>query len=185
MQQIHPSVYLADTARLFGKIAIGEGSSVWYHAVVRSECHEVRVGRYTNLQDFVMLHVGYDHETVIGDFCSITHRATIHGARIGDACLIGIGATVMDGAEIGAGSIVGGGAVVTEGKVFPPGSILVGAPAKQLKVRDSARANRLNAWLYHRNAQAYARGDYRAWEGPEYERWRTAKQAEIEADNDL
>ncbi|MCP4039283.1 MAG: gamma carbonic anhydrase family protein [bacterium] len=180
MQKIHETVFVADGARLFGKVEIGEGSSVWYNAVIRAECQEVRIGRYTNLQDFSLLHVGFDHPTVIGDFCSITHHTTIHGATIGDACLIGINATIMDGAVIGAGSIVGGGAFVTEGSEFPSNSIILGAPAKLVKERENTNANRLNAWVYHRNAQAYARGDHRAWDGEEYDRWRKAKIAEIE-----
>jgi carbonic anhydrase/acetyltransferase-like protein (isoleucine patch superfamily) len=91
----------------------------------------------------------------------------------------------MEGVEIGAGSIVAGGAVVPEGKVFGPGSIVAGVPAKRIAERDSARANRMNAWLYHRNAQLTRSGELRAWEGPEFERWRAAKQAEVDADRDL
>ena len=67
---IHASVWVAPSAQLFGKIAIGEGSSVWHNVVARAECQEIRIGRMTNVQDFVMLHVGYDVPTIIGDFCS-------------------------------------------------------------------------------------------------------------------
>ena len=185
MQQVHPSVFQADDSRIFGKVAIGEGSSIWFNAVIRCETREVRIGRYTNLQDFTMIHVGYEASTTIGDFCTLAHRATVHGATVGDACLIGIGATVMDGAEIGAGSIVAGGAVVTEGQVFPEHSIIVGTPAKAIRERDSSKANRLNAWKYHRNAQAYLRGEHRAWEGKEYEAWLAQKVTDIEAGRDL
>ena len=88
-------------------------------------------------------------------------------------------------AVIGAGSIVGGGAFITEGSEFPPNSIILGAPAKAVKQRDNTHANRLNAWVYHRNAQAYLRGEHRAWDGEAYERWKRAKLAEIKADADL
>jgi len=179
MQQIDPSVYVAPSAELYGRIQVGEGSSLWPHCVVRSECQHVRVGRMTNLQDFVMVHVGYDHPTEIGDFCSITHHATIHGAVVEDDCLIGIQATVMDGAVIGRGSIVAPGAVVREGMVVPPESIVAGVPAKVIKQRDATAENRLNAWHYHRNAQAYKRGEQRAWDGAEYERWRDQKRREL------
>ena len=179
MQQIDPSVYVAPSAELYGRIQVGEGSSLWPHCVVRSECQHVRVGRMTNLQDFVMVHVGYDHPTEIGDFCSITHHATIHGAVVEDDCLIGIQATVMDGAVIGRGSIVAPGAVVREAMVVPPESIVAGVPAKVLKQRNSTAENRLNAWHYHRNAQAYKRGEQRAWDGAEYERWRDQKRREL------
>jgi carbonic anhydrase/acetyltransferase-like protein (isoleucine patch superfamily) len=182
---IHESVWIAPSAQLFGQISIGEGSSLWHNAVARAECQEIRIGRVTNLQDFVMVHVGYDTPTLIGDFCTVAHHATLHGCTVGDACLIGVGAVLMDGCLIGEGSIVAGGAVVPEGKVFPPKSILAGVPARGIGERDNLRANRMNAWLYHRNAQAYRRGEHRAWDGPEFEAWHQAKLAEVEADRDL
>jgi carbonic anhydrase/acetyltransferase-like protein (isoleucine patch superfamily) len=91
----------------------------------------------------------------------------------------------MDGAVIGRGSIVAGGAMVPEGRVYPPGSIIAGVPAKVISERDSARANRLNAWVYHYNAERSRKGDFRAWTGEEYARWHAAKRAEIERDADL
>jgi carbonic anhydrase/acetyltransferase-like protein (isoleucine patch superfamily) len=185
MQAIDASVWIAPTAQIFGRVAIGAGSSVWHNAVLRAECQEIRIGRMTNLQDFSMVHVGYDDATTIGDFCSIAHHATVHGCTLGDAVLVGVGAVIMDGAVIGAGSIVAGGAVVAEGRRFEPGSVIAGVPAKAIAMRESARANRMNAWLYHRNAQFYREGRHRAWDGPEFEAWRRAKQAEIDADLDL
>ena len=183
--EIAEDVFVADSAQLFGRIRVTEGCSIWHNAVLRAECREIRVGRMTNLQDFVLVHVGFDHPTRIGEFCSITHHATLHGCSIEDHCLIGINAVVMDGAVIGRGSIVAGGAMVTEGKVFAPGSIIAGVPARQIGERDTSRENRLNAWLYHRNAEFTRRGDHRSWVGPEYEKWRASKQAEIEDDLDL
>ncbi|MEM7095483.1 MAG: gamma carbonic anhydrase family protein [Actinomycetota bacterium] len=139
----------------------------------------------TNIQDFVMVHIGATEPTIIGDFCSITHHCTIHGATIGDHCLIGINATIMDGAVIGAGSIVAGGAFVTEGSEFPENSIIMGAPAKLRTERDNARANRINAWMYHRNAEFYAAGRHDAWSSGDFEAWRDAKLAEVATDADL
>ena len=185
MQAIDASAWIAPSAQIFGRVAIGAGSSIWHNAVLRAECQEIRIGRMTNVQDFVMVHVGYDAATTIGDFCSIAHHATVHGCTLGDACLVGVGAVIMDGAVIGAGSIVAGGAVVPEGRSFAAGSVIAGVPAKKIAGREAARANRLNAWLYHRNAQFYREGRHRAWDGPEFEAWRRAKQSEIEADRDL
>ncbi len=185
LQTIDESAWVAPTAQLFGKIEIGAGSSLWHNVVARAECQQIRIGRMTNIQDFAMLHVGFEEPTQIGDFCSITHHATVHGCTIGDACLIGIHAVVMDGAEIGDGSIVAGGAVVPEGRVIPPNSVVAGVPARVIAERDSARANRLNAWQYHRNAQFTRRGEHRAWDGPDYIAWLDAKRAEVEADRDL
>jgi carbonic anhydrase/acetyltransferase-like protein (isoleucine patch superfamily) len=177
VQEIHPSVFVAPGVQLYGKLSIGEGSSLWPHAVIRAECQFVSVGRNTNLQDFTMVHVGYESPTVIGDFCSITHRAVIHGATIEDDCLVGIGAIVMDGAVIGRGSLVAPGAVVREGTIVPPHSLVAGVPANVIKQRDFTEENRLNAWNYWRNAQAYAKGEHRAWEGDAFVRFQREKRA--------
>jgi carbonic anhydrase/acetyltransferase-like protein (isoleucine patch superfamily) len=185
LQSIHDSVWIAPGVQLYGRVEIGEDSSVWPNAVIRCEANRVRIGRMTNIQDFVMIHVGDDHATEIGDFCSITHHATVHGATIGDHCLIGIHATLMDGAVIGAGSIVGGGALVPEGAEFPAHSIIVGTPARRVTERDCARSNRLNAWNYHRNAEHYRRGEHRAWDGPEYQKWLAKMKTLVDADQDL
>ena len=185
MQSIDESAWVAPSAQVFGRVRIGPGSSLWHNAVARAECQEIEIGRYVNVQDFVMIHVGYDHPTRIGNFCSITHHATVHGCVVEAACLVGPGAVIMDGAVIGAGSIVAAGAVVPEGRSFPAHSIVAGVPAKRIAERDSARANRMNAWLYHRNAQAIREGNERAWEGAEFEAWAAAKRAEVEEDLDL
>jgi len=183
--QIGPGGWIAPSAQLFGAISLGAGVSVWHNAVLRAECQQIRVGRMTNIQDFAMVHVGFDEPTRIGEFCSITHHTTVHGCEIGDHCLIGVGAVIMDGAVIGSGSIVAGGAFVTEGSIFPPNSIIAGLPAKVIRQRENARANRLNAWVYHRNAEWTRRGDHRAWHGAEFEAWRDAKRLDIESDRDL
>ena len=183
--EIDPDIFVAPTAQIFGNVQIGAESSIWPNVVIRAECQHVRVGRYTNLQDFVMIHVGYEHATEIGDFCSITHHSTIHGCKIEDDCLVGINAVVMDGAVIGRGSIIAGGAMIREDAKFAPGSIIAGVPAKQIGERDSARANRRNAWQYHWNAEAYKRGEHRAWVGPAYERWILELSAKLETDADL
>jgi carbonic anhydrase/acetyltransferase-like protein (isoleucine patch superfamily) len=183
--QIDPDIFVAPSAQIFGNVRVGPESSIWPNVVIRAESQHVRVGRYTNLQDFVMIHVGYDAATEIGDFCSITHHSTIHGCKIDDDCLVGINAVVMDGAMIGRGSIVAGGAMIREDAIFGPGSIIAGVPAKQIGERDSARANRRNAWIYHWNAEAYKRRDHRAWTGPEYKRWLQELAEKLETDTDL
>ncbi len=185
MHDIHPTTWIAPSAQLFGRIAISAGVSVWPNVVMRAECHDIRIGRMTNIQDFAMLHVAYERGTVVGEFCSVTHRVTLHGCTVEDHCLIGVGAVVMDGAVIGRGSIVAGGAFVKEGTIVPPGSIVAGVPAKVIRQRDCARENRLNAWLYHRNAEHYRRGEHRAWDGPAYDAWLGEKRAEVERDADL
>jgi carbonic anhydrase/acetyltransferase-like protein (isoleucine patch superfamily) len=184
MPSIHATAWVAPSAQLYGHVTLEEGTSVWHNAVLRAECQQIRIGRMTNVQDFVMIHVAYDRPTLVGAFCSITHHVTLHGCTVEDDCLIGINATVMDGAVIGRGSIVAGGAFVKEETVVPPGSIVAGVPARVVRARDAARENRLNAWLYHRNADHYRRGLHDAWEGHEYEAWLAHVRAQVERDAD-
>jgi carbonic anhydrase/acetyltransferase-like protein (isoleucine patch superfamily) len=150
--------FIHETALLHGLIAIGRDASVWPYVVMRAEMHEIRIGARSNIQDFVMIHVGNGASTVVGEDCSITHHATLHGCEIGDACLIGINSTIMDGARIGAHSIVAGHAIVTEGADFPPHSVIAGVPARQVATRDNGDANRRNADFYQAIARGYARG---------------------------
>ncbi len=179
------AAYVHESVALHGKMRVDDGVSIWPNVVARAETQEIVVGAYTNLQDFTMLHVGYTSPTIVGAHCSITHRVTLHGCTVGDNCLIGIGATLMDGCVIGENSIVAGHAIVGEGVVVPPNSIVAGVPGKVLKTRDNFVANRLNAFMYHRNALAYARGEHRVWSDPtllaefahEEARLRTAQQA--------
>ncbi|SRR5579883_147601 len=163
---ISRAAFVHPTALLFGKIALGEGSSIWPYAVARSEMHSIEVGRYSNIQDFVMIHVGYDFPTIVGSYCSIAHHATLHGCTIGDHCLIGIGATIMDGAVVGENSIVGEHALVRPGFKAPPNSVVAGVPARIIRTQDNKRANIMNALFYYENALAYARGDHRVAEDP-------------------
>ena len=98
-----------------------------------AETYEIRIGARTNIQDFVMIHVGAASPTIVGEDCSITHHATLHGCTIGDRCLIGINATIMDGAKIGNNCIVAGHTIVTEGVSFPITPSLLGCRARQLQ----------------------------------------------------
>jgi carbonic anhydrase/acetyltransferase-like protein (isoleucine patch superfamily) len=167
MIDVSKAAFVHPSALFFGEVTLGTGASVWPYAVARAEMHRICIGDYNNIQDFVMLHVGWDTPTVIGAYCSITHHVTLHGCTIGDNCLIGVGATVMDGAVIGENSIVGEHALVRAGAVIPPNSIVAGVPAKVIRSQDNRAANRRNAMLYYENALAYARGEHRAWADPD------------------
>jgi carbonic anhydrase/acetyltransferase-like protein (isoleucine patch superfamily) len=172
--------YLDPSARVHGLVEIGENASLWPYTVIRAEGFHVRIGAFTNLQDHVMVHVGYAKPTIVGDYCSITHRVVLHGCSIGDNCLIGIGATVMEGVTIGENSIVAGHSFVADNTQIPPNSIVMGTPAKVVRTMNNFVANKLNAMLYYRNALGYAQGDHRAWEGPQFEAQMRAWQEEIE-----
>jgi carbonic anhydrase/acetyltransferase-like protein (isoleucine patch superfamily) len=179
------AAYIDPTARIYGAVEIGEGSSLWPYAVIRAEGFGVRIGRLSNLQDHVMVHVGDRAPTIVGDHCSVAHRAVLHGCTVGDNCLVGIGATVMEGAVIGENSIVAGHSYVASKVIVPPNSIVMGIPARVVRTANSFVANRVNAMLYLRNALAYASGNHRAWDGPDYEaemrRWRQDAEREFAA----
>jgi carbonic anhydrase/acetyltransferase-like protein (isoleucine patch superfamily) len=179
-QELAKLAYLDPTARVHGKVEFGEGSSLWPYAVIRAEGHVVRIGRFTNIQDHVIVHVGDNTPTLVGDHCSITHRVVLHGCTIGDNCLIGIGATVMEGAVIGANSIVAGHSYVADRTRIPANSVVMGTPARVVRSSNNFVANKLNAWLYHRNALGYARGDHRAWDGAEFVAAKEAYRRELE-----
>jgi carbonic anhydrase/acetyltransferase-like protein (isoleucine patch superfamily) len=160
--------YIHPTAHLYGQVRVMEQASIWINVAARSENYEIVIGPYTNIQDFTMIHTGAQTGTYVGAWCSITHHCTIHGCTIGDNCLIGINATIMDGAVIGNNCIVGEHSLVRPNTVIPDNSVVVGSPAKIIKEQNNYVRNKLNAWLYWKNALAYAKGEYRAWTGPDY-----------------
>ncbi len=158
---------------------LSEGVSIWPNAVIRAESQYVAIGPRSNVQDFVMIHVGYQTPTVVGADCSITHHVTLHGCQLGDNVLVGIGATVMDGAVIGRNSIVAGGAFITERMVFPDNAVIMGVPAKLAKTRDCGAENIFNAWLYECNARGFLVGNYRVWQGEDFVKASAQKRREL------
>ena len=129
--ELAPSTWVAPGAFVIGKVHLGEGSSVWYGAVLRGDTEPIRIGARTNVQDGCVLHADPGFPATVGEGCVVGHNAVVHGCEVGDGCLIGMGATILNGAKIGAGSIVAAGAVVPENREFPPRSLIVGLPAKR------------------------------------------------------
>jgi carbonic anhydrase/acetyltransferase-like protein (isoleucine patch superfamily) len=166
--RLDPTAWVHPSAQLYGAVELGAEASVWPNVVVRAESEFVRIGARTNIQDFTMIHIGGRTPTIVGEDCSITHHCTLHGCEIGDAVLVGIGSTIMDGCVVGSGSIIAGHTFLKEGTVVPPNSIVMGSPGEVRKTRDNTTANRVNAFFYLRNAQAYAAGDHRLWSRPEW-----------------
>jgi carbonic anhydrase/acetyltransferase-like protein (isoleucine patch superfamily) len=127
---ISKAAFIAWNAEIEGRVTLGEGSSVWYGAVLRGDIDEIRVGVGSNVQDGSVLHVDAGQACVLGDHVTIGHGAVVHACTVGDRCLVGMGAIILDRAVIGEDSIVGAGALVTQGKAFPPRSMILGSPAK-------------------------------------------------------
>ena len=138
--------WVAKNATVVGDVTLGPKSSVFYGAVLRGDIARIVVGEGSNIQDNCVVHLADDLDAVIGDWVTVGHGAIIHACTIGDECLIGMGATVLDGARVGARSIVGAGAVVTPRTVIPPGSMVLGAPAKVARALTAEEQARLKGW---------------------------------------
>src|ERR1700748_1857373 len=131
------SCYVDFSAQVIGQVELGEHSSVWMNAVLRGDVHSIRVGSNSNVQDCAVLHgMRYKHPVVIGDWVTIGHNATVHGCVIEDACLIGMGAVVLNNVRIGEGSIIAAGAVIPENTIVPANTLWAGVPAKERRRLD-------------------------------------------------
>ena len=126
--------YVAPGAYVTGDVELGENVNVWYTAVLRGDSGTIRVGEGTNIQDGCVVH----DATTLGKFCTVGHRAVVHGCTVGDYCLIGMGAIVLSGAVIGDRCMVGAGALVTGKMNAPAGSLILGSPAKVVRALTEA-----------------------------------------------
>lgn len=134
LPKIDPSVLIAEGAFIIGDVEIGKDSSIWFNTVIRGDVNYIRIGERTNIQDLTMVHVTYKKfPTFIGNDISIGHSAIIHGCRIDDYVVIGMGAKILDNAHVHSNSFVAAGAVVKEGFVVPEGTLAAGVPAKIIR----------------------------------------------------
>ena len=145
MPGIHKDALVSPLATIIGDVTISEGASVFPGAVIRGDVARITIGKYTNIQDNVVVHGGdiYEGDVLkgnipveIGDYVTVAHAAVVHGSQVEDICLIGIRAMVYEGSIIGEGSIVGMNATLLENTIVPSRSIIVGTPAKVIKTVD-------------------------------------------------
>lgn len=139
-------VYIALGAVVLGDVTLGDFSSVWYHAVLRGDINRIVVGHHSNIQDNAVLHLADELACLVGSYVTIGHSAIVHACTVGDECLIGMGATILDGAVIGEQSIVGANALVTQGVQIPPGSLVLGSPAKVVRQLSSEERDGIKVW---------------------------------------
>ena len=151
--QIGKDCFLAENATVVGDVIMGEGCSVWFNAVLRGDVNAIRIGNHVNIQDGSVLHTLYEKSTVeIGDYVSIGHNVTVHGAKIDNYALIGMGAILRDYAEVGEGAIVAAGALVLSKTKIPPYTLWAGVPAKFVKNVEPAQTNEMNRKIAHNYA---------------------------------
>jgi carbonic anhydrase/acetyltransferase-like protein (isoleucine patch superfamily) len=147
-------VYLADTAAVIGDVVLGDDVSIWFDAVVRGDCHSIRIGAKSNIQDNCAIHVTQGkYPTVLEEEVTLGHGAIVHGAIVRRGALVGIRATVLDGAEVGESAFVGAGALVVPRTVIPPRTLWLGAPARLARELSGAEVEDLKH--YHQNYLTY------------------------------
>src|SRR4051794_155613 len=152
--------WVAETAVLIGRVRLGHNANVWYGSTLRGDNEWIELGEGSNIQENCTLHTDMGFPLTIAHSCTIGHNVILHGCRIGENSLVGMGAVVLNGARIGKNSLVGAGALVTEGKEFPDNSLIVGAPARVVRPLDGAAIAQLTAAAEHYVARwrQYAKG---------------------------
>ena len=129
--QFPDTCYIDDSAQLIGDVMLGEHASVWMNSVLRGDVHQIRVGHYSNIQDNSVLHGMKElYGVYLGDYVSVGHSAILHGCKIEDCCLIGMGSIILNGAVIGSGSIIAAGTLIPEKTIVEPNSLWMGSPGK-------------------------------------------------------
>lgn len=154
-------VYVAQGATVFGDVTLGDHSSIWPGVVLRGDINRIEVGAHSNIQDNTVVHLADDFGCLIGAWTTIGHSAVIHACTIGDECLIGMGAIVLDGAVIGNQCLIGAGALVTGGMQIPDGSLVLGSPARVVKPLSDEKRKGLKWWAekYVWNSEYYLQHD--------------------------
>ena len=150
--RVDPNAFVAPTATLVGDVIVEAGASVWYGAVIRADYAPVIVRAGANVQDGAVLHGPPGLTTDVGRGATVAHNCVVHGAFLGDECLIANGSIVLDGARIGARSLVAAGSVVAANTEIPPGVLAAGAPAVVKRPIDGSPAQ---FWV-DMNPAAYA-----------------------------
>ncbi len=141
---IGSNCYLAETAVIIGDVVMGDDCSIWFGAVLRGDVNSIRIGNKVNIQDGAVLHTLYEKSIVeIGNSVTVGHNAVIHGARIMDRVLVGIGAIILDHAVIGENTIIAAGALVKDSQMVEPNSIYAGVPAVKIKDIDPSQTREM------------------------------------------
>ena len=154
--KIGKDCFIADNAVIVGDVVIGDGCSIWFGAVIRGDVNSIRIGNHVNIQDGAVLHTLYEKSTIeLGDYVSVGHNVTIHGAMVKDYALVGMGSTVLDHAMVGEGAIVAAGALVLGKTEIEPNTIWAGVPAKFVKQMDEKQSKEINQRIAH-NYEMYA-----------------------------
>lgn len=158
--QIADDTWVAPDANVIGRVILEEGASIWFGTTIRGDNEDIRIGAGSNVQENCVFHTDPGCPLIIGENCTIGHKAMLHGCVIGDGSLVGMGATILNGAVIGKGCLIGAGALIPEGKHIPDGSLVMGMPGKVVRQLDGAAQEGLlqSAEHYRQNMRRFRAG---------------------------
>ncbi|MGN1099411.1 MAG: gamma carbonic anhydrase family protein [Christensenellales bacterium] len=128
--KIGKNVFIAPTATVIGDVTIGDNVSIWFGAVLRGDENSITVGDNTNIQENSTIHVDSEYPVVIGSGVTVGHNCIVHGATVGDDCMIGMGSVLLNGSVVKKGALVGAGALLLQHKVVEEKVVAVGNPCK-------------------------------------------------------
>jgi carbonic anhydrase/acetyltransferase-like protein (isoleucine patch superfamily) len=146
---IDPTALIAPGAHVYGEVSIGARVFLLFGVVVRAELDRIEIGAETNIQDNAVVHCDEDVPCLIGQRVTVGHSAVVHGADVGDRCLVGIGAKLLNGSRLGEGSWLASGSILTEGKEIPPWTLAMGTPAKPVRELSEAEVKRADNGVDH------------------------------------
>jgi carbonic anhydrase/acetyltransferase-like protein (isoleucine patch superfamily) len=162
-------LFLAPTATVTGDVTVSPGVNIWYECVVRGDVAPIHLGENVNLQDGVVVHCDYDFPQVIEPGVVVGHAAVLHGVRVGESTLVGIGARLLSGTDVGPECVIAAGAVLAPGAVVPPRSVVMGVPGRVVRsaTAEEIARTRMLCQRYQEMARRYAAGEFPplTWKG--------------------
>jgi carbonic anhydrase/acetyltransferase-like protein (isoleucine patch superfamily) len=155
--QVDPQSWIAPNATVIGQVQLARNVSIWWNTTVRGDTDRISIGENSNVQDGCVLHTNKGIPLSIGRNVTIGHMVMLHGCTVGDDCLIGIGAVLLNRSVIGRNSLVAANTLVLEGKVFPERSLIMGSPGKVIRELTDEEVARLpgSSERYIKNWQRY------------------------------
>ncbi len=156
--QVNDTAWIAPDANIIGMVILRENTSVWFSATLRGDNEVIDIGVGSNIQENTIMHTDIGYPLTVGENCTIGHKSMLHGCKIGNNSLIGMGAIVLNGATIGNNCLIGAGALITENKVIPDGSLVMGSPGKIVRQLDAETIQGLrnSALHYQENARRFS-----------------------------
>ncbi|UCD57319.1 MAG: gamma carbonic anhydrase family protein [Candidatus Hydrogenedentota bacterium] len=164
---IHPSVFVAERAQIWGDVEMSEGSNAWFGAVIRGDEGKVSIGENTNIQDNCVIHSDLGMPVVIGADVSVGHGSVLRACQIGDGTMIGMHSTIMSGVSIGRNCVVGAHSLITYNQKFDDNSLIMGVPAKRVRdaTEEEKQFSKIACDVYRRLVIEYKKGKIRGHTG--------------------